>query len=158
MKITKRKIGFLMLFLIFGGTYLMIKSSEADYEPALAALKKSGKLVDVTILGDIITLTGSTRTPFGKETQISYTDVITNKVVKRYVSRCKRIGERPTIGCMVDNDEPLKMLYVPGDDRIWTSCRRYEESSTNNDKFICSRSESIGGSYPPFTFDVERFR
>ena len=144
----------LFFVVIFGGTYWLVKDTQAHYEPALTSLKNSGKLVDVTVLEDIRVFIGSKRTPYVKYTQISYKDIITNKVVKRYVERCERLRQRIEIGCMVEGDKPLKMLYVPGDDRMWESCSK---STTVKNSWHCRRNTDVYSIYPPFTFDVERF-
>ena len=147
----------LFLVVIFGYVYWAIKDQKADYEKSLTSLKNSGKLVDVTILGDIKSIGGGKRTAYYTYTQISYKDIITNKVVKRYVFRCKRSSTRDIdIGCMVKGDKPLKMLYVPGDDKMWSTC---EKLTTIKNRWLCSGGNLDTYSvYAPFTFDVEQFK
>ena len=141
---------------MFGSFYWDSNSSDARYEKSLSALKNSGELVDVTVLGDIRNFLNLKRQKYDIWTVISYTDVITNKVVKRYVNKCGRYSERPTmIGCIAVNDEPLKMLYVPGNDKMWASCII---STRDKDVWNCSTYESTHADNAPFTFDVEQFK
>ncbi len=140
--------------LVFGSlTYVFIES-ETDYKQSLSELKISGELVDITILGDIKAISVSKKRPYNTYTEISYTDVVTNRVVRRYVKRCERIAERLTIGCMVKDEVPLKMLYVPSYYKMWASCRRFEN---DNDLWVCSTSNSTHQNHPPFTFEIEQF-
>ena len=154
-----------MLVLILGPTYWIVqdtsRKSQAEYDSSLIALKKYGELVDVTILGKIKVIRSKKKIYFVDYTQISYTDVITNKVVKRYVSQCgdypeRSDSERPAIGCMFVN-EPLKMLYVPGNDKMWEICKQ-SEYPNHREKFLCGTSHTTHTWYRPFTFDVERFK
>ena len=92
--------------------------------------------------------------------KIKYNEHNSGKVVERFVEECQ---EKEYIGCLGKSAKtPLKMLYVTGDETMWTDCSRIEDTSdtpnVDGKLHFCSRSDSASGSFPPFTFDLERFK
>ena len=152
MRIATRKIA--LLFLISVGVIFYWTASGVDKQrkEAINALSSKGVVVNVSIIERVKSFTTSKNDPYDFYYKIKYTEHNSGKVVERFVKECEHNSYISCLGMPAKT--PLKMLYVPGDENMWTDCSHI---SLDKKTRFCSRSESTGY-YALFTFELDKLK
>jgi len=155
MKIPKGLIPIIILVILGGYLYWGVTDLANEKEAAINDLSSKGVVVNASVTERVKRISASKRNPFVYYYKIKYNEHNSGKVVERFVEECQ---ENEYIGCLGKSAKtPLKMLYVTGDETMWADCSRIEDTSdtpnVDGKLHVCSIS-----SYPPFTFDLERFK